>query len=185
MSVLYYGIFSAAHFQTLKSVCRRLMKYPKVFIDTCCSNRQYLASKPKKVFVDKILEVRRGKSPIIKYRHFFASLNKLSKWEKICVCTNNGRLGLYGRQKDKKSTVAFCGVQQLQWSVPYWQAYTTLAEAVWPIAVEQCNNRQVLFFYTIGALRLWRPTILPLLYWLSQQETAQLVSKAYLCCCLA
>ena len=55
------------------------------------------------------LEVSRGKYPIIKYRHFFASVNKLSKWEKIGVCTNNGRLGLYGRPKDKKSTVAFNG----------------------------------------------------------------------------
>ena len=41
------------------------------------------------------LEVSRGKYPIIKYRHFFASLNKLSKWEKNCVCTNNGRLVIY------------------------------------------------------------------------------------------
>ena len=49
----------------------------------------------KKVFVDKILEVRRRKFPIIKYRHFFASVNKLSKWEKIGVCTNNGRLVIY------------------------------------------------------------------------------------------
>ena len=104
-----------------------------------------LPSKARKVFVDKILEVRRRKFPIIKYRHFFASVNKLSKWEKIGVCTNNGRLGLYGRRKDKKSTVAFNGAQQLQWSVLCWQTYTTLVEAVWAVAVEQSNNRQVLF----------------------------------------
>ena len=55
------------------------------------------------------LEGRRGKYTIRKYRAFFVSVNKLSKWEKIGVCTNNGRLGLYGRQKDKKSTVAFFG----------------------------------------------------------------------------
>ena len=55
------------------------------------------------------LEVRRRKYPIIKYGNFLASVNKLSKWEKIGVCTNNGRLGLYGRRKDQKSTVAFNG----------------------------------------------------------------------------
>ena len=41
------------------------------------------------------LEVSRGKYSIIKYRNFFASLNKLNKWPKNRVCTNNGRLVIY------------------------------------------------------------------------------------------
>ena len=60
-----------------------------------------------------------------------------------------------------------------------WQAYTTLAEAVWAVVVEYSNNRQVLFFYTIDALHLWRPSILPLPYWLSLKETTWLVLPYY------
>ena len=70
----------------------------------------YLKDTSKKVFVDKILEVRRRKFPIIKYRDFFASLSKLSKWPKNRVCTNNGRLGLCeGRKSVEQYSTVQCG----------------------------------------------------------------------------
>ena len=107
---LLWNIFRGSLPNVKISVCRRLMKYPKVFIDICCSNRQYLASMPKKVFVDKILEVRRGKYPIIKYRHFFASLHKPIKQRKSVVTNNNGRLGLCeGRKSVEQGSTAQCG----------------------------------------------------------------------------
>ena len=133
-----------------KSVRRYFMKQEKVFIDTyeakftksvCRWSKKCLSIFEKKSVrrpfttqhLEKFreMEVRRRRFPIIKYRDFFASLNKISKWRKNCVCTNNGRLGLYGRKNSVllHSAAAHCratGVVQAycSCSAAYYTVYS-------------------------------------------------------------
>ena len=104
MSVLYYGIFSAAHFQIFVRPLLRLVDKHFFLGRESCYILPVTTTNVDEHFwlfynlstnTFRPLEGRRGKYTIRKYRAFFASVNKLSKWEKIGVCTNNGRLVIY------------------------------------------------------------------------------------------
>ena len=138
-----------------KSVRRYFMKQEKVFIDTyeakftksvCRWSKKCLSIFEKKSVrrpfttqhLEKFreMEVRRRRFPIIKYRDFFASLNKISKWRKNCVCTNNGRLGLCeGRKSVEQYSMARCGWCSLvlqQWCAAVLLLFLHSLPSNWP-----------------------------------------------------
>ena len=96
MSVLYYGIFAAPHFQNfIDKHFFGLTCYVLPVTTTNVDEHFWLFYNLSTNTYFLRLEVSRGKYPIIKYTEFSTALHKSSKWEVFVVPYNFGRLVLY------------------------------------------------------------------------------------------
>ena len=96
MSVLYYGRFAAPHFQNfIDKHFFGLSCYILPVTTTNVDEHFWLFHKLSTNTYFLLLEVSRGKYPIIKYREFLAALHKSSKWELFVVPNNFERLVIF------------------------------------------------------------------------------------------